>query len=610
MPPGDEVGEAIAHANIPNSPPLSAVPEHPTDAPPGDPGLVVFDAAGEAHPPGQPSGSYPPAAPSHAPDRHSISIRPPEAGDHVLHAATALGRASVDALSFNFRDHLLPLSLSAADESLGEDAGVYESDRLTSSPHLNGAYSSSSEAGRVGRRVRFAPTEFTPPTAAVKRINLFDGIALTIGMQVGSGIFSSPGVLTLRAGSVGASICVWLFSGFLAWTGAASFAELGAMIPLNGGAQSYLYFSMGALPSYLFSWTAITALKPGGGAIIAIIFGEYIARIVLHFRKHQDLPAASSASGVHAQALAVEELPVWLSKVIAVSLIMLLAAVHCLSSRLGTRLQNLTTTLKLLALAAIPIFAIVQVARGKMPEESRIAFSSVHDLFAGSSRSWGSYALALYSGLWAFDGWDQVCYIAGEMKNVKRDLPRVIHISLSTVLFFFTLTVTSYFLVLPPAAVAKTNTVALDFGRTVLGGVGGVIFASVVAFSCLGALNAGFITTARLITTAASEGYLPGGNFFAAIHPRRRTAIRAILLETALMCIFVLVGDGFSSMVNFYGVCSWGGYFATVLGLLILRIKEPAWERPYKVRAPSLRVAPQLTSIDRHGSQHRFCSAA
>jgi amino acid transporter len=88
-------------------------------------------------------------------------------------------------------------------------------------------------------------------------------VALVAGAQIGSGIFSSPGVVVANTGSVGASLIVWLLSGLLGWTGASSFAELGSAIPLNGGAQAYLAYSYGPLVSYLFAWTAICALKPG-----------------------------------------------------------------------------------------------------------------------------------------------------------------------------------------------------------------------------------------------------------------------------------------------------------------------------------------------------------
>lgn len=123
------------------------------------------------------------------------------------------------------------------------------------------------------------------------RLGLAEAVALVVGMQIGSGIFSSPGVIVHSTKSVGSSLVVWLISGILAWTGASSFAELGSAIPLNGGAQAYLAYAVSELfklsheplifyarqynpfVSYLFCWTAISALKPGSCAIIALIFG-------------------------------------------------------------------------------------------------------------------------------------------------------------------------------------------------------------------------------------------------------------------------------------------------------------------------------------------------
>jgi amino acid transporter len=123
------------------------------------------------------------------------------------------------------------------------------------------------------------------------RLGLAEAVALVVGMQIGSGIFSSPGVIVHSTKSVGSSLVVWLVSGILAWTGASSFAELGSAIPLNGGAQAYLAYAVSEslnllhsrliscarqyspFVSYLFCWTAVSALKPGSCAIIALIFG-------------------------------------------------------------------------------------------------------------------------------------------------------------------------------------------------------------------------------------------------------------------------------------------------------------------------------------------------
>uniref|UniRef100_V5EWI2 Amino acid transporter n=1 Tax=Kalmanozyma brasiliensis (strain GHG001) TaxID=1365824 RepID=V5EWI2_KALBG len=388
---------------------------------------------------------------------------------------------------------------------------------------------------------------------------------------IGSGIFSSPGVVTLNTGSIGASIVIWLLSGFLAWTGASSFAELGASIPLNGGSQAYLNYSFGPLSAFLYTWSALTALKPGAGAIIATIFGEYIARILFH---------ATGKATDHPHETGLDGIPGWSIKLLAVSIAALITGAHAFSNKLGTRTQIATTIVKLLALTAVPILAIVQAARGKTSPSSQQAFSSLGNLFAGSSTSPSSYALALYSGLWAFDGWDQSCFVAGEMKRVEQDLPRVIHISLATVILIFLSAVVSYFVVLPADLVKRTNTVALDFGSAIFGTGGGIVFAFLVAFSCFGALNGQIYTTARLILAASREGYLP--ERLGDLNRRTGTPVAALVLQLVLITAFVLFGSGFASLVNFYGVCSWTFYLASVLGLLALRIKEPNLNRPYK----------------------------
>ncbi|KAL9936507.1 hypothetical protein V8E36_004575 [Tilletia maclaganii] len=517
-----------------------------------------------------------------------------------------------DGLNFDFRSHLLPLAPSAQDDDDDDDyelgrGGASAQGRAGSGGHggLNGSASaggamggaggygeieSSIRAGGAGDRRRRAGGRDggTGSKRAMReharKVGLIDGIALTVGLQIGSGIFSSPGVVTLNAGSVGASFLVWIMSGILAWSGASSFAELGAAIPLNGGAQAYLNYSFGPLSAYLFAWTAITALKPGSGAIIAIIFGEYMARIIFHVYKPLRTESAGSgsqtggAAAPHEQGL--DSVPDWATKLIAAGLVVLLSFVNVISARLGTRLQVATVVVKLLALIAIPILSIVQVARGRAPEASLHAYSSLSALFEGSATSPSAYALATYSGLWAFDGWEQCSYVAASFKNPSRDLPRTIHSSLTIVLVVFVAAVASYFAVLPPAQVKRTNTVALDFGSALFGTTGAVLFASLVAFSCFGALNGQIFTSGRLVSAASAEGYLPG--VFGVYSRRTDTPIAAIALQSSLTLLFVVFGSGFAALVNFYAVCSWSFYCLTGLALLTLRVKEPNLERPYK----------------------------
>ncbi|KAK4686405.1 hypothetical protein P7C73_g3718, partial [Tremellales sp. Uapishka_1] len=393
----------------------------------------------------------------------------------------------------------------------------------------------------------------------MKHIGLVHGVALVVGMQVGSGIFSSPGVVVASVGSVGASLLVWTMSGVLAWTGASSFAELGCAIPLSGGAQAYLAYSFGPMLSYLYTWTAVSTLKPGSSAIISLIFGEYVNRMVYH-------AISSDPEAV---------VPEWTFKITAIAVIIVVSVLNLVSPTMGTRSAVVVTIVKIISLLFVGILGVIALVRqGPGPAFTTATF------IEGSSMNPGSYAIALYSGLWAFDGWDQCSFVAGEMKNTTRDLPRALHVSMVLVLGLFLSANVSYFVVLSPEVVASSNTVALDFGRATIGKFGAVVFSTLVAISCFGALNGGFYTCSKLIYTASKEHFLPA--LFSKLHHRRRTPDNAMALQAALTLFYVVFGGGFRTLLNFFSVASWTFYLLTVLGLLVLRVKEPHLDRPYK----------------------------
>lgn len=152
-------------------------------------------------------------------------------------------------------------------------------------------------------------------------------------MQIGSGIFSSPGIVIANVRSVGASLIVWLVAGLLAWTGASSFAELGSAIPLNGGAQAYLAYAYNPLTSYLFAWTAITVVKPGGNGVIALVFAEYMNRLVWHATADDASPDA---------------IPQWAIKLTACLAVASVTILCIATKNLGTRAQVAFTTVKVI----------------------------------------------------------------------------------------------------------------------------------------------------------------------------------------------------------------------------------------------------------------------
>ncbi|WVQ71791.1 hypothetical protein IAR50_001333 [Cryptococcus sp. DSM 104548] len=388
-----------------------------------------------------------------------------------------------------------------------------------------------------------------------KHVELWHGIALVVGAQVGSGIFSSPGVVVQEVGSVGASLIVWVVSGVLAWTGASSYAELGCAIPLSGGSQAYLAYAFGPIVSYLFTWTAVSVLKPGSAAMIALIFGEYMSRLFSHILS--------------------TDTPEWAITLTALVAVLICSLLNAVSPTMGTNSAVVLTFIKICTLvfvAVLGILALLKDGPGEGLKPSKVFDGTVDDP--------GNWAIALYSGLWAFDGWDSCCYVAGEMRDTNRDLPRALHSSMAIVLTLFVSANLAYFVVLDPSIVASSNTVALDFGKASIGKFGAVVFTTLVAISCFGALNGGLYTTAKLIYSASREHFLP--STFSKLHPKRRTPDYAILLNSSLTVLFILFGGGFRVLLNFLSVSGWTFYLLTVLGLLILRIKEPHLARPYK----------------------------
>lgn len=169
-----------------------------------------------------------------------------------------------------------------------------------------------------------------------KRIGLVKGIALCVGSQIGSGIFSSPGIVVANTQSVGASLAVWLAGGLLAWTGASSFAELGSSIPVNGGAQAYLAYAYGPLMSYLFTLGSLV-LKPAANAVISLIFAEYLNRLLFHTTSADASP---------------DDIPQWTIKITAIIAIILVSSLCVASPSLGTHAAVVFTIVKIAALGS------------------------------------------------------------------------------------------------------------------------------------------------------------------------------------------------------------------------------------------------------------------
>lgn len=277
--------------------------------------------------------------------------------------ATRLGRSYSVSSTFDFSANLFPLSSTAG-------AGGYAP--------IGAPTSSSRATGGLGGG----------SLEKHKTLTYMNGLSLIVGLIIGSGIFSSPSQVSARVGSTGAALIVWAVAGVLAWTGGASYAELGGAIPLNGGSQVYLAKTFGELAGFLFTWVAVLVLKPGSAAIIAIIMGEYFVRAII---------------GAEA-----ETINPWINKSVALVGIMAVTFLNCVSTRVGTRVNDLLMVLKFVALLAVTVIGIVVAITGHTFTGPANLDWKTHDWFADTSEDLSEWALALYAGLWAFDGWDNV----------------------------------------------------------------------------------------------------------------------------------------------------------------------------------------------------------
>ncbi|KAF7732296.1 hypothetical protein EC973_005192 [Apophysomyces ossiformis] len=405
-----------------------------------------------------------------------------------------------------------------------------------------------------------------------KKVSLFNGLGLLVGAMIGSGLFSSPGPILELTGAPGTALVIWFVSGLLAFSGALCYAELGTMLPMNGGESVYLNRAFGSLVSFTFEFVTILVQKPGSVAIVCFVFGEYVSRIAYHTYFFQ-VPHDSDA----AVELADSVIPDYLPRLLAFSCLMILSMINAFSVRAGIRVQDVLTVLKVIVALVISVMGVVILCRGTFWGNN-----SFHgEPFKGfDTVTFGQYALALYSGLWAYDGWNNLNYVSGEMNNPHRDLPRVIFFGFPLVVVCYLLANVAYLAVLRSEVVMHTNTVAMDFGKKIFGPVGGILFAVCVALSCFGTANASVFTGARIIYVSAKQGHLP--NFFGRLNTSRQTPTTAIILQAILTTIMILIGS-FRRLINFYSVCAWIFYFLAVLALLVFRYKEPELKRPYRV---------------------------
>ncbi|KAM6430308.1 asc-type amino acid transporter 1 isoform 1-T1 [Liasis olivaceus] len=392
----------------------------------------------------------------------------------------------------------------------------------------------------------------TDRVALKKEIGLISACAIIIGNIIGSGIFISPKGVLEHTGSVGLALIIWILGGGISALGSLCYAELGVTIPKSGGDYSYVTEIFGGLAGFLLLWSAVLIMYPTSLAVIALTFSNYVLQPVFP----NCIP------------------PYKASRVLSMVCLSLLTWVNSSSVRWATRIQDIFTAGKLLALGLIITVGFVQIFKGNY--EALIPSNAFNFWMTPSV---GHLALAFLQGSFAFSGWNFLNYVTEELVDPRRNLPRAIFISIPLVTFVYTFTNIAYFTAMSPQELLSSNAVAVTFGEKLLGYFSWVMPVS-VALSTFGGINGYLFTSSRLCFSGAREGHLP--SLLAMIHVKHCTPIPALLVCCLATVVIMLVGDTYT-LINYVSFINYLCYGVTIIGLLVLRWKEPQIFRPIKV---------------------------
>ena len=412
-------------------------------------------------------------------------------------------------------------------------------------------------------------------------LGLFDGTMIVAGSMIGSGIFIVSADIVRNTGSAGWLVAVWLITGFMTLTAALSYGELSGMFPKAGGQYVYLKEAYNPLMGFLYGWSFFAVIQTATIAAVGVAFSKFLAYLVPELGNNYilaDLGFIKISSG----------------QIVAIFIICLLTVINSRGVKEGKLIQTLFTSAKLLALFGLIVFGFLLVKESYWAENWKTGFSAMqiehdasgafvpHGNWSAISGSvlMGALAASMVGSIFSSDAWNNVTFIAGEMKNPKRNIGLSLFLGTLIVTIIYVSANLMYLNVLPlnELAFPTDDRVAVAAANKIFPAFGTTLIAFLIMVSTFGCNNGLILAGARVYYTMAKDGL-----FFKQIGTLNKNSVPAVALwvqciAASLWSLSGKYGD-LLDMISFVVVLF---YMLTIGGIFILRKKRPNAERPYK----------------------------
>ncbi len=377
--------------------------------------------------------------------------------------------------------------------------------------------------------------------APEKKLSLFDSTCIIVGIIIGAGIYETGPIVAASMGSGAGVISIWLAGGLLALSGALCYAELATAYPREGGDYVYLSRAYGSASGYIFGWSQLAIIRPGDIALMAFVFGRYAETLYA--------PAGN------------------MRVLYAVSAVVILTVINVLGVRGGKWTQNILTVIKTLGLLAI-------VAAGMLAPEAAKAAEP-------SSLTMGGLELALILVLFTYGGWNEMAYVAAEIKRPERNIVRALVTGTVAVAALYVLVNITFLHTLGYEKTASSQAVAVETVSAVFPDMAGRAISILICVSALGAVNGLIFTGARISYALGAEhdSFRRLGRWSG----RFGTPVWALIAQGCLSLAIVLFAGSFIDTILYTAPVIWLFFLATGLSVFMLRQKEPDTLRPYKI---------------------------